>query len=97
MQEPYEIIKTVRVTEKGTSLAEKHNTYVLKVDRRANKIDVARAVEKIFQVTVERVRTMNVHGTRQRDRRTGRRHTSAAWKKAFVTLKKGDKIEIGVT
>ncbi len=97
MQEAYEIIKTVRVTEKGTSLAEKHNTYVMKVDRRANKIDVGRAVEKIFKVTVERVRTLNVHGKNQRDRRTGRWHTSVAWKKAFVTLKAGDKIDIGVT
>ena len=97
MREPYDIIKTVRVTEKGTALAEKQNTYVLKVDRGANKPDIARAVEAIFKVTVLRVRTINVHGVSQRDRRTGWRHTSTSWKKALVTLKKGDKIEIGVT
>ena len=97
MQDPYTIVKTVRVTEKGTSLSEKRNTYVLKVDGRANKIEIAQAVEKIFKVSVVGVNTLNVHGKSSRDRRTGRFHTQPSWKKAFVKLKTGDKIEIGVT
>ena len=97
MQEPYEIIKTLRVTEKGSSLTEKHNTYVMKVDRRANKVEIAKAVEKIFKVEVTGVNTLNVHGKQSRNRRTGRSERQSSWKKAFVTLKAGDKIEFGVT
>lgn len=97
MQEPYDIVKTVRITEKATRLTEKRNTYVMKVDRCANKVEIARAVEKIFKVNVLGVNTLNVHGKRQRNRRTGRTDQQPSWKKAFVTLKSGDKIEIGVT
>ena len=97
MQEPYDIVKTVRVTEKATALTEKRNVYVLKVDRRASKIDIRRAVEKIFKVKVKDVNTLNVHGKIQRNRRTGRSDRQPSWKKAFVTLAKGNKIEIGVS
>ena len=97
MQEPYDIVKTVRITEKATALTEKRNTYVMEVDRRANKIEIARAVEKIFRVNVLGVNTLNVHGKHQRNRRTGRQDRQPSWKKAFVTLKSGDKIDIGVT
>lgn len=97
MHNPYQIVKTVRVTEKATALSEKGNTYALRVDRRANKIQIRDAVEKIFKVTVLNVRTVNVHGKRSRSRRTGRWETSPSWKKAYVRLKEGDKIDLGVT
>jgi large subunit ribosomal protein L23 len=93
MKEPYTVIKTVRVTEKGTSLSEKNNQYQLVVDRRANKLDVKYAVEKAFKVKVLRVNTMHVRGKPRRER-TVQFGSTPAWKKALVTLKEGDKIEI---
>lgn len=93
MKEPYKVIKTVRVTEKGTALSEKHNQYQVVADNRANKVDIKHAMEKIFKVTVLRVNTMHVRGKarRQRTMQFGR---TPAWKKAIVTLKEGDKIEL---
>lgn len=93
MNEPYDVVKTVRITEKGTALSQKHNAYLLEVDRRANKIDIRRAVEKIFGVKVLRVNTMNVGGKAKRLRymKYGRTNDK---KKAVVTLKEGDKIEL---
>jgi large subunit ribosomal protein L23 len=85
----FEIIKTVRVTEKGTTQAEKFNQYT--VDRRANKIQIRQAVQELFKVKVVDVSTSNVHG-KQRRKRTGHAGWSADWKKAIVTLKDGDKI-----
>jgi large subunit ribosomal protein L23 len=83
----------VRITEKGTALAEKHNQYMLEVDRRANKVDIRRSVEKIFNVKVLRVNTLNVGGKAKRLRYMAYGRTND-WKKALVTLKEGDKIEL---
>jgi large subunit ribosomal protein L23 len=87
----YEIIKTARLTEKGAIQTEKHNQYTVVADRRANKIEIKKAVEELFKVKVEEVRTMNIRGKarRQRTHQAGR---APAWKKALVTLKEGDKI-----
>ena len=93
MKDPYAVIKTVRVTEKGTALSEKNNQYQLVVDRRANKVDIKHAVEKAFKVKVLRVNTMHVRGKPRRER-TIQFGRTPAWKKALVTLKEGDKIEI---
>lgn len=93
MNDPYDVVKTVRITEKGTSLGEKHNQYLLQVDPRANKIDIRRSVERIFGVKVLNVNTMNVGGKRKRLRYMNYGRTSH-WKKAVVTLKEGDKIEL---
>jgi large subunit ribosomal protein L23 len=93
MKDPYAVIKTVRVTEKGTALSEKNNQYQLAVDRRANKVDIKHAVERAFKVKVLRVNTMRVRGKPRRER-TIQFGRTAAWKKALVTLKEGDKIEI---
>ncbi|MSR64681.1 MAG: 50S ribosomal protein L23 [Verrucomicrobiae bacterium] len=93
MNDPYSVIKTVRITEKGTGLAEKHNQYQLEVDRTANKIDIRRSVEKIFSVKVLRVNTINCGGKKKRLRQMQFGKTND-WKKAFVTLKEGDKIEL---
>lgn len=88
------ILKRPIVTEKMTALQEK-GVYAFEVDGSANKIQVARAVEKKFNVTVLGVRTQTVKGKSKtqmtrKGRFTGR---TSAWKKAIVRLKEGDKIE----
>jgi large subunit ribosomal protein L23 len=89
-----EILKRPLVTEKMSSLQEK-GQYAFEVDLSANKIAIAKAVQKKFNVTVVNVRTINVKGKAKtqmtrRGRFAGR---TAAWKKAVVTLKTGEKIE----
>ncbi|MGH7948395.1 MAG: 50S ribosomal protein L23 [Candidatus Binataceae bacterium] len=79
------------ITEKGTMTAEQANQVVFKVRPDASKDKIREAVEKMFKVTVLRVRTLNLLGkTRRRGRDVGRRPN---WKKAYVTLKEGDRIE----
>ena len=79
------------LTEKGNVLRETQNTFLFEVDRRANKIQIRQAVEKLFNVKVEEVRTMIVRGHL---RRMGRGHEKTKnWKKAIVSVKEGDTIE----
>jgi len=87
----FDIVKTARLTEKGTRQGAKLNQYTVVADRRANKFQIKRAVEELFKVKVTRVNTMNVRGKfrRQRTAQAGRDEN---WKKAIVTLKAGDKI-----
>jgi large subunit ribosomal protein L23 len=87
----FEIIKTVRLTEKGTIQGEKYNQYTLVTDPRANKTQIRQAVQDLFKVKVLRVNTLNVTG-KYRRQRTKQAGQSAHWKKAIVTLKEGDKI-----
>jgi large subunit ribosomal protein L23 len=93
MKDPYTVLQTVRVTEKGSAATGKFNRYQFVVARNANKLDVKHAVEKVFKVKVERVNTMHVRGKgrRQMTRQAG---VTPAWKKAIVTLKEGQKIEL---
>lgn len=89
----FDIIKNVRITEKGTIQAEKFNKFTLRVDPRANAIEIKKAVEDLFKVKVTKVNTSNFIGKtrRQMTKAAGK---SSDWKKAVVTLKKGDKIEL---
>ena len=87
----FEIIKTVRLTEKGTRQGEKYNQYTIVADRLATKPQIRQAVQELFKVKVVRVNTMNVRG-KDRRKRTAQAGTTSAWKKAIVTLKDGDKI-----
>ena len=87
----FEIIKTVRLTEKGTRQGEQFNQYTVVADRRATKIQIRHAVQELFKVKVASVNTMNVHGKARRQR-THQAGKSPDWKKAVVTLKEGDKI-----
>jgi large subunit ribosomal protein L23 len=90
MKELYEVIRRPAVTEKGTALKEQ-NKYCFEVDRRANKIEVKRAVEALFNVKVAAVHTVTVRG---RIKRLGRfAGRTPDWKKAIVTLKEGHSIE----
>lgn len=93
MRTAFDIVRTVRITEKGTQLSEKHNQYTLKVDPAANKFQIKDAVQKIFNVKVTDVRTQN-HAGRERRKRTVHAGRTAHWKKAIVTLKEGDKIDV---
>ena len=80
------------MTEKITSIRETKNAVAFAVDGRATKIDVRRAVEKIFQVKVSGVNVQNVQGKRKRQGRyLGKR---SDWRKAIVTLKDGEKIDL---
>ena len=87
----FEVIKTVRLTEKGTRQGEKFNQYTVVADRRANKTEIRQAVQELFKVKVVRVNTLNVRGKARRQR-TSQAGRAPGWKKAIVTLKDGDKI-----
>ncbi len=87
------IIDKVVVTEKGTRLGESDNQYLFNVVPDANKIQIKQAVEEMFKVKVDKVNTMNRSGKLKRDRR-GKYGRRAAVKRAVVTLKEGDKIEL---
>jgi large subunit ribosomal protein L23 len=93
MNEPYDIIETASLTEKSTLLSEKQNKYVFRVSPRANKIQIKNAIERLFQKKVVDVNTCNYAGKKKRERRQdyGRK---VHWKKAIVTLKEGDKIDL---
>jgi large subunit ribosomal protein L23 len=86
----YDVIVVPNITEKEHRLNEQ-GKYVFRVHRRATKLDILNAVEEIFHVKVARVNTMNVQGKWRRLRSAPGK--TAAWKKAIVTLKSGQKIE----
>lgn len=87
------VIDKVVVTEKGTRLGESDNQYFFNVAPDANKIEIKKAVEEMFKVKVEKVNTMSRQGKLKRDRR-GKYGRKASFKRAVVTLKEGDKIEL---
>jgi large subunit ribosomal protein L23 len=89
----FNIIKTVRLTEKGTRQAEKFNQYTVVADRLATKTQIRQAVQELFKVKVVKVNTLNVRG-KDRRQRTHQAGKAPNWKKAVVTLKEGDKISL---
>lgn len=93
MKDLFQVIKTIQLSEKATLLHELNNEYVFKVDRRANKLEVKEAVQKLFGKKVVRVRTANYQGKKKRERRADFGRT-AHWKKAFVKLKEGESIDL---
>lgn len=87
----YEIIKRPVITEKTNIQKEVSNQVTFEVDRRANRIEIQRAIEDIFNVKVAGVRTIQVKGkVKQRGRIIGKRRD---WKKAIVTLMPGERID----
>ena len=85
------IIRKPVITEKATHLKEKSNKYEFEVERNSNKIEIKKAIEEIFKVTVKDVHTYITHGKiRTRGRFKGRRPDC---KRAVVLLKEGDSIE----
>ena len=87
-----DIIKAPIITEKSTNIASDDRKYVFKVDAKANKSQIKDAIEKIFNVKVESVNTVNVH---PRKKRIGRyAGMTNKYKKAIVTLVNGNKIDL---
>ena len=87
------VLKLARLTEKATKLSSELGQYVFNVSKTATKHTVAEAVEKTFKVTVTRVNIQNYRGKNKRTR-AGRAAVGPDYKKAIVTLKSGDKIEL---
>ena len=89
---PHQVIVRPIVTEKSTDLQTYENQYVFEVHKRSNKIEIRKAVEMLFGVKVEKVRTMVVRGdVRRVGKFIGRK---PAWKKAVVTVSSGDSIDL---
>ena len=92
MKDAGTIVRKVLITEKGTVLRETRNQYFFEVARDANKIEIKRAIETIFSVKVDQVRTMQLRGKVKRQGRwVGKRND---WKKAIVTLGADQKIDL---
>ena len=91
MKTPYDVIKTLVRTEKGTMLEEQRK-YLFQVATKANKIEIKKAVEDIYKVKVQDVNTSTVRGKLKTVRREA--GSTTPWKKAVVTLKEGQKIEV---
>jgi large subunit ribosomal protein L23 len=91
MKEMQRIIRRPLITEKSTKQKDANRQYLFEVDPGANKIEIQHAIEHLFKVKVQQVRTCNVLGKLKRlGRRYGKRPD---WKKATVTLKEGFRID----
>ena len=91
---PSDVIKRPILTEETTIQSEAHNKFVFKVDPRANKRQIKEAVEEHFDVGVVAVNTMNNMGKVGSQRMRGTTGRRPAWKKAIVTLRDGDTIDL---
>ena len=88
MKALFDIVKSPCLTEKGNHLQETQGKVIFKVDRRANKIEIKKAVEILFNVKVSKVSTSNMNG---KQKRVGAKSTgkTSDWKKAYITLTEG--------
>ena len=87
MERLYHVLVAPRVTEKTVRASEKANQYVFKVAKTATKQEIKDAVETLFEVKVDKVRTINVKGKQKNfSRRSGQR---SDWKKAYISLAEG--------
>jgi large subunit ribosomal protein L23 len=91
MKNPHDIVKGLLRTEKGADMMPS-NKYLFWVDTKANKVEIRSAVESIYKVKVDKVNTINVKGKPKRVRYTV--GMTSGWKKAVVTLKEGNKIDV---
>jgi len=92
MKDTYSVLKKPLITEKGNLMKDELNQITFEVDRRANKIEIKAAVEKIFKVHVVKVHTLNMRGKMKRMGKSQGKKPN--WKKAIVTLKEGDTIDL---
>jgi large subunit ribosomal protein L23 len=91
MKDLYHVISSPLITEKGTLVNEQGNQFLFRVRREANKVEIRRAVETLFKVKVEKVHTLNYLGKKRRvGKSLGQR---PGWKKAYVTLAQGQRID----
>ena len=88
----YQIIKRPLITEKSNTERESHNRISFEVDLRANKSEIKKTIERLFNVKVTKINTVTMPG---KSRRFGRSVSAPKkWKKAIATLKEGDRIDI---
>jgi large subunit ribosomal protein L23 len=88
---PYDLIRRPLITEKTNIQKESYNQITFEVDRNANRVEIKKAIQDIFNVKVASVNTMQVKGkTKQRGRIVGKRRD---WKKAIVKLMPGERID----
>ncbi len=92
MKDAYQVILRPLLSEKGTRLKEEANQYLFRVAKTANKIEIKQAVEQLFKVTVLQVHSVRMQGKVKRLGRFQGRQPN--WKKAIVTLKAGESIEL---
>jgi len=90
--DPHQVIIRPVISEKSYNLIETEGQYTFQVDRRANKNQIKNAIESAFEVTVDKVNTVNVKSKPKRQGLT--RGRTATWKKAVVKLAEGDRIEL---
>ena len=88
------IIKSVVLTEKSNVQSSELGQYTFEVFKDANKNSIKAAIEKVFDVTVKRVNVINQVGKPRRNRKTGKTAVGSGHKKAIVTLKQGDVIDL---
>ena len=92
MLSPHNVIIQPIVSEHSTRLSAQYNTYTFKVAIAANKIAIKDAVEAVFNVHVTKVNTVSIKGKKRRVR--FRMGETSAWKKAYVSIQDGERIEI---
>lgn len=90
--ELHQIIRKILITEKSNLDRETANKYHFEVNRKANKVEIGKAVEKLFKVKVTDVRVFHVLGKKKRMGKVMGQKSS--WKKAIVTLAEGSRIEV---
>lgn len=91
MKNPHDVVKGMIRTEKGAKLMP-YNKYLFMVDKSANKIEIKKSVEIIYKVKVDSVNTVMMRGKSKRVRYTV--GYTPDWKKAIVTLREGNKIDV---
>ena len=89
----YQIVKRPLSSEKSVGDREASNSYHFEVDKKVNKIQIREAIEKLFEVKVLAVRTLNKVGKTRKYK--NKIYKTGGWKKAIVTLKEGDRIDLG--
>ena len=92
LRDAYAIVKSPRITEKATAVTEAGNAYTFEVALDANKVEIRSAIEKLFKVKVEKVRTVIMKGKPKKVRMNW--GMTADWKKAIVTLAEGQRIDV---
>lgn len=95
MKNSADVIKKILLTEKGTRLSEEQNQYLFRVAKEANKMEIKKAVEELFNVRVMAVNTMRRKGKKKRAR-TASFGTTASWKRAVVRIHEEDKDKLSL-
>ena len=93
MKDLFQVIKSVRLSEKASLLSELNNQYVLEVDRRATKLQIKEAVERLLKKKVRTVRTCNYKG-KPKSRSRAVKGRTPRWKKAFVQLAEDETFDL---